>query len=120
VVQLYKFISLAVFGSVCFIFGFLFNQYTFDDEKSLELLKQGYVTYLEDSSEIQEFNNQMLLIKIAEGCQKEDCTDLIEHAFKPKVKEFIDRFEQGAFKGFQRKMLERDIVKVKKLFENET
>ena len=83
-------------------------------------MKEGYVQYLNDTHELQEFSHYITLVTLIEGCQKEDCTELVEDLYKPELLKTIKRYENGEFNNFQRVMFKSDIVKAKKLISNET
>ena len=118
--KIYTLVALAVFGSICFTSGFFLGQKTYYDEKSLELMKQGYMDYLHDASESQKLGSDLMLINLLSDCEKEDCSKVIDEVFKPQLKKVVDKFENGGFKGFQRMMIKSDVEKAKKLLETET
>jgi len=119
-VKIYTLIALSVFACVCFTGGFVLGQNTYYDEKSLDLLKQGYMDYLNDASELQKLGSDLVLINLLTECEKEDCSKIIDEAIKPQLKEVVDKYDSGGFKGFQRIMMQSDIEKAKKHLKIET
>ena len=118
--KIYTLVALAVFGSICFSSGVFLGQHTYYDEKSLDLLKQGYMDYLDNASESQKLGSDLMLIDLLQKCENEDCSGVIEEVLKPQLKEVIDKFENGGFKGFQHMLIKSDIEKAKKLLAAET
>ena len=118
--KIYTFVGFAVFGSICFSSGFFLGQNTNYDDKSLELLKQGYMDYLNDASESQKLASNIMLINLITKCENEDCSNIVNEVFKPQLQEVVNKFENGGFKGFQRELIESDIKKAKEILKTET
>ena len=118
--KIYTLVALAVFGSICFTSGFFLGQHTYYDDKSLDLLKQGYMDYLDNASESQKLGSDLMLIDLLRKCESEDCSGVIDEVFLPQIREVVDKFENGGYKGFQHMLIKSDIEKAKKLLAPET
>ena len=93
-VKIYTLVALAVFGSICFSSGFFLGQHTYYDEKSLDLLKQGYMDYLDNASESQKLGSDLMLIDLLRKCENEDCSGVIDEVLKPQLREVVERINR--------------------------
>lgn len=111
--KIYTLVALAVFGSVCLIFGFFLGQHTYLDEKSVDLLKQGYIHYVDNTSEAQDFRSTLQLVQLVETCKNEDCSEVIEEVYKPLIKATVEKYDKGEFDHFNHIMLRTEIETAK-------
>jgi hypothetical protein len=93
-VKIYTLVALAVFGSICFTSGFFLGQHTYYDDKSLDLLKQGYMDYLDNASESQKLGSDLMLIDLLRKCENEDCSGVIDEVLKPQLREVVERINR--------------------------